>query len=761
MATTYRFPVILWEDHAGLYTGRLLDEDQDGVAVGATRSDVLRQLSSYIAHLHEDDKHWFSPDFLKPKLRKLTFKLFPEYQEGETTYASKDAVELRLPCVTGERESGHFTALLPTIDVAFEYHDQRSLTKLAAHYVRAEAKGKTPQELSRFLPPPVIALDEIVVSLREAKRSFFDEADIETLTKIADPLVQRDRSRITRVWEREDEIRNLAQWLSQDDGHLCLVGEPGCGKTAILAEAARQVEASLPVPGDFKTGMRPSRFWHSNGARIIAGMAYLGQWEERLEAALHELAQLRGILCLSNLLELLQVGGSGPEASIGAFILPLLQEGGIRLVVEATSSEMDACDRLLPGLVDLFRVIQVETLDDDAAERLLAKGCDHLADRHQLECDAGVSQSTHSLFRRFQPYAAFPGKALDFLNKAAEHAKQQRRNALDSAWIQEEFGRATGLPTAFLSDAVPYDADTYAESLSRRILGQPEAIRSMVACLTRFKAGLHDPNRPLGVYLFAGPTGVGKTALVRAMGDLLFENLPESERIVRLDMSEYASFDASARLLGDPYGKPSELIRRIRAQPFTVLLFDEIEKASEEVFDVLLNVFEEGRLTDALGRVTSFQSALIVMTSNLGAEGRQTIRFEADSAGTDRDAIKRFFRPEFFNRLDEVLYFAPLEHTIIREITRKEIAELAEREGLHDREITLHADEALIDALSAAGFDPKLGARPLQRTIEEVVTAALAHYLLANTGLHQVSLRLSWSDGHVRIEQDAEWVPLG
>lgn len=210
-------------------------------------------------------------------------------------------------------------------------------------------------------------------------------------------------------------------------------------------------------------------------------------------------------------------------------------------------------------------------------------------------------------------------------------------------------------------------------------------------------------------------------------------------------MSEYAGADAASRLLGGASGQPSELIRQIRANPFTVLLLDEVEKAAEEVFDILLNVFEEGRITDSFGRETSFHSTVIVMTSNLGAGASGAMGFGANAktAAFDNAAVRQFFRPEFLNRLDHIVRFNALAAEDIAAVTRKELSELSDREGLKEKQITLEFDEALIDYIAASGFDPKFGARPLQRRIEEVITAPLAHWLLRDSEVNNVSLRLS------------------
>jgi ATP-dependent Clp protease ATP-binding subunit ClpC len=276
--------------------------------------------------------------------------------------------------------------------------------------------------------------------------------------------------------------------------------------------------------------------------------------------------------------------------------------------------------------------------------------------------------------------------------------------------------------------------------------------------IAKFKAGLNDPGRPVAVMLFVGPTGVGKTQMVKLLGDTLFPGKPEKERLVRLDMSEYAGPDAAERLLGNVYGKASELVGRVRANPFSVILFDEVEKASPEVFDLLMNVFDEGRLCDALGRATAFNSAILVMTSNLGASRSGPLGFrggeedgEASPRRTDTAAVRAFFRPEFFNRIDHVVEFLPLGRSTIEAITRLELEGLSLREGFSDRKLRLAFTEAVVRRVADAGFDPVYGARPLQRCVEEQVVLPLARLLVEADAPRGKEILVDWDPAGDRV----------
>ena len=269
----------------------------------------------------------------------------------------------------------------------------------------------------------------------------------------------------------------------------------------------------------------------------------------------------------------------------------------------------------------------------------------------------------------------------------------------------------------------------------------------MAELVATFKAGLDDPQRPVGTLLFCGPTGVGKTELAKVVSRYLFGHGKEADRLVRLDMSEYSAPWSAERLITKEEGTPSDFLARVRQQPFVVVLLDEIEKAASEVFDVLLGLLDEGRLTDRFGRTTSFQSAIVVMTSNLGASSRRSIGFSSQPQEAYEAEVRAFFRPEFFNRLDAVLTFRPLDPETCLAITRKELDQIAAREGFRKAGLELGYTEGLVRHLTAAGFDPRYGARPLQRVLETQVVSVISRHLVAHPGIRDTRIRLEVDDG--------------
>lgn len=742
---TYRFPVLVWQDHAGWFTAALV-EWEDHVGIGRTPTAALEQLHDYLAWLYAEKPWWLAPDFFEPRLLAFTVPIRPEYETCERVYPCPETFPLRVIAVQGRQEGGLRQCALPTLRVRFYYHEDDALPNLVAHYVQQRLEGLTPQQLSRFLPPKDAVLDEVVVQgvLREKRRR--EKPEFEALSATAEPFTERRlRRHLSRAWERDREVEAVVRKLGAERANVLVVGEPGSGKTTVLAEAAAKLDPRREADRA-EEGIPGKRFWLTAAARLISGMQYLGQWEARCEAIVAELRHAGGVLCVENLLDLVRAGDESPTASVAAFFLPYLQRGELRLATEATPAELDAVRRLLPGMADVFQVVTLPEFDRGRAVAVL----DRLATQHRqnlhIEPGRGVVDLVYHLFRRFVPYQVFPGRAAAFLTEVFHRARDERRTELTADDVVRHFVRRTGLPELFLRDEARLDHATVLDHFRGCVIGQEEPCRVAADLVTTFKAGLNDPGRPVGVLLFCGPTGVGKTELAKALARYFFGHGESPERLLRLDMSEYGGPGSGERLLMGPNGEPSEAVRKLRQQPFCVLLLDEIEKADAEVFDVLLSAFDEGRLTDRYGRVTTLRSAVIVMTSNLGAGNQESFGFGGPPEGRYESEAMAFFRPEFFNRLDAVVTFEPLGRETVRAITRKELAELGRREGLARAGLRLTWSERLVDHLAQVGFDARYGARPLQRTVETTVVTALARFLLGHLGLRDTVVRADRND---------------
>jgi ATP-dependent Clp protease ATP-binding subunit ClpC len=743
----HRFPIVVWQDAQGYFTALAMSDDVEGPpAATAFAADRARQqLKDYLTWLYEREPWRGSTALVELDLKQLTVQVRAEYHAQGRVFACSEPFALRVPCVTAREPDGPLFAALPTLDLRFCYHEPSALASLVSEYVQQELKGSSPGKLARFVPPANLELDEIVIRIKDGPPRRTAKQEFPTLDLVAEPLDDRAaRRRFARAWLRESEAARVAGQLKNTRANLLLVGPTGVGKTTLLAEAVRQLDRSPSTSSGANGNLDQQerlRFWLTSAGRLIAGMRYLGQWEARCQAVIAELGQASGVLCIENLLDLSLAGGQDAGDGLAMFLAPYLERGELRLVAEATANELTALRRYLPGLVDLFQIVEVAPLGRTAALDLLDRLA--LARRQQAGVTVadGVPALAYDLFRRFAPYDTFPGETVRFFGDLLDRAGKQDGHVTAAAAI-DGFVRRTGLPEGLLRDDLPIAFEEVLAEFRREVIGQEEACQAAARLVVTFKAGLNDPQRPLGVLLFCGPTGVGKTQLAKALSRYFFGHGEKQDRLVRLDMSEYGGFDAAERLLGGPGGPPSELVKRVRQQPFVVVLLDEIEKAAGEVFDVLLGLFDEGRLTDTYGRTTNFRSAMIIMTSNLGADAPPPAGFDPTAQPPYEGAVTAFFRPEFYNRIDAVVRFTPLAHDDVLAITRKELAEIASREGLLKRGLTIEATERLVEHLAALGFDARYGARPLQRVLERQVVSPLARWLLDHRDVSRCGVRL-------------------
>ena len=754
MATSLRYPVFIEESAAGFFTGYILEKGH-APALATSVSDVLIQLKDYLSWIWENDPGRKEPDLLEPKLFEMPLLVRPEYKKGSATvFPCAEQVAIRIPCVYGHRTSGMMEGVLPTLGLRFSCHDKKAVRFLAAHYAQARLGGNTPRILCAHLTPVSVRLEELVVT---AKRQVIGTGDAPwdtgkmtpTLSQVAEPINARSlRGRYRQAYEREQEVDDLLSRLTQRRSNTLLVGEPGVGKSTVLADVARKLEREAKHKG----AKCPYPLWSTNASRIIAGMQYLGEWQERCQSVIEELSQLKAVLCFENLLDIIRTGGAGPGDGVAAFLAPYMSRAELFLLAESTPHELNVCRRLLPAFTDLFQILPIAELYSAEATKVLRKISEVASQNARIQVEDGVPDIVKDLFRRFCPYTTLPGQAVDFIINSLDSTGANGQSEFTKQDALENFARKTGLPELFLRDELPLHRADVLAHFRRTIIGQDLACSAAADLVMRFKAGMNDPDRPIGVFIFCGPTGVGKTALARQISQYFFGQGEESDRLIRLDMSEYGTSGGANRLVEGAGGTPSDFIARVRRQPFSLVLLDEVEKAHPSVFDILMNVFDEARLTDPYGRVTNFRSTIIIMTSNLGAAQQASLGFGEVATAYEQE-VMQFFRPEFFNRLDGVVTFAPLPHEAVLRIAEKELAEIPRREGLKAYGLRLTWANDLVERIAAVGFDIRYGARPLQRAVETTVVTPIARLLAEKPGLRNIGLRLSiTTEGEVVLD---------
>ena len=550
---------------------------------------------------------------------------------------------------------------------------------------------------------------------------------------------------------REREIRRAIQILSRrSKNNPVLIGEPGVGKTAV-AEALAQRICDGRVPED----LRDKRLVSLDLTAMLAGTKYRGDFEERVKVVLKEVERAGNVILFIDELHTIVGAGSAEGAIDAANILkPALGRDALQVIGATTLEEYRRHIEKDAALERRFQPVRVSEPTEEETLTILRGVRERLERHHRLTFSDEALHAAVRLSVRYIGDRFLPDKAIDLLDEAASRVRLQafsapseRRRPVTAEDVAQVVSQWTGIPAAAITRDEGQRLLHMEDVLHRRVMGQPDAVRAVSAAVRRSRVGLGDPNRPIGSFLFLGPTGVGKTELCRALAEALFG---DEKALIRIDMSEYMERHAVSRLIGSPPGyvgheEGGQLTEAVRRKPYSVVLFDEIEKAHEDVFNLLLQVMDDGCLTDSLGRRVNFKNTVVVMTSNIGAkaitDSRRPLGFTPAENGPERSDreirelvfadLRRTFRPEFLNRVDETIVFHRLGQPELRAIAQKLLSAVSrrmERSGVH-----LTVEEAALDTLVRQGYDPRYGARPLRRAIQSAIEDPAAELLLSGS----------------------------
>ncbi|TFB14755.1 ATP-dependent Clp protease ATP-binding subunit [Filobacillus milosensis] len=627
-----------------------------------------------------------------------------------------------------------------------------------------------------------------------------NNAHTPTLDSLARDLTSVAREGgIDPVIGRSKEIERVIQVLSRRrKNNPVLIGEPGVGKTAVAEGLAQQI-----VNNEVPEILRDKRVMTLDMGTVVAGTKYRGEFEDRLKKVMEEIRQARNIILFIDELHTL-IGAGGAEGAIDAsnILKPALARGDLQCIGATTLDEYRKYIEKDAALERRFQPIHVDEPTKEESISILEGLRDRYEAHHRVTISDEAIDSAVRLSDRYITDRFLPDKAIDLIDEAASRVRlrnytappnlkelEQRleevKKEKDAAVQSQEFEKAaslrdkeqklkdelektkdqwkekqgqessevtiddithvvstwTGVPVSKLAKDETERLLNLEETLHGRVIGQDEAVNSVSKAIRRARAGLKDPKRPIGSFIFLGPTGVGKTELARALATSMFG---DEDAMIRVDMSEYMEKHSTSRLVGSPpgyvgYDEGGQLTEKVRTKPYSVILLDEIEKAHPDVFNILLQVLEDGRLTDSKGRVVDFRNTVLIMTSNVGAHElrrQKYVGFSMDDNKKDykqmrskiMEELKKAFRPEFLNRIDETIVFHSLEEKHIKEIVRLMVKQLQDR--LQDNEISFTLTEQAIEKIADEGMDLEYGARPLRRSIQKNVEDFLSEELL-------------------------------
>ena len=721
-------------------------------AYGVDEADILHQLEISLQDLFVTKKATLDQFLWKDTFstHQITVDIHPQTVIKKRPVIGKATIPLKLTYAKSKMKSGGYRVVLPRFDWWMILEDASLASEVLKNCISSAMLGKNPRSIYDFRHEgPEYVIPWTPDFLKRGKKYNFDanyDDDNPNLRQVAEDLTLKvKQKKAQEVVGPATNFENHLEPVKRDPPtSLLLVGDPGSGKSTWVRRLAKWFNQQKS-----KTG-REVTIWATSGQRIIAGMIYLGMWQQRCLAILEELQDEGDYLYVNRFVDLLEKQSDG--TSIAEFLLPAAQREEISLISECTKAELQSCRRKVPELLKCFTIIRIENTPASKMPALLSF--------YQHRKNSQIEFTPDSLkllvwyLDTFCRHESFPGKGFRFIDWFNQKESPKEALKLLPKHITKEYSSFSGLPVKLIADESQsgyssYDTEKIAAHLRKNIVGQDTACMACARSLTRFKALLHDPEKPVACLFFTGPTGVGKTELAKQLTKFMFG---DEKRIIRLDMSEYMTPGSAQRLMA--VGRSiTSLATQVNSNPLSLILFDEIEKAHPEIMDLLLGVLGEGRMTDSLGRLVDFRMTIIVMTSNLGAGKQKTVGFGNRSTFNFKGEVEKFFRPEFVNRIDEVATFGALEPEHLEKIVDLEIKKISKRTGLQRRKITLTVHKGAKNALARLGYNREMGARPLKRVIEEKVLTPISIQMSATPNLSYKKFQVVAGEKEITMAQ--------
>lgn len=622
---------------------------------------------------------------------------------------------------------------------------------------------QTPEQKEEFEKAVGHAVEEVVAAQENSVEEFGLDLTKAAEAGVLDPVVGRDV-----------EIARIIEILGRrKKNNPMLIGEPGVGKSAIVEGLALKIAA-----GDVPPALKRKRLISLDIASVVAGTRYRGDFEKRLKGIIENLKANPDIILFIDEFHTI-VGAGGAQGSLDAanMLKPALARGEIQCIGATTMDEFTKIIEKDGALNRRFLKVVVEATDVPQSIDILRNLQENYENFHNVKYSPEAIEACVRQTDRYITDRALPDKAIDVMDEAGSMVRlrmahnRKGSNIVDADDIACVVSRMTGIPVSKVAESEGHRLLAMSERLRGEVVGQDEAVDTVVRAIRRNRAGLKDPRRPVGTFLFFGPTGVGKTRLAKCLAEYLFDS---EDNIVRVDMSEYSEKFTSSRLVGAPPGyvgheEGGQLSEKVRRKPYCVVLLDEIEKAHPDIFNLLLQVLDEGRLTDSNGRTVNFRNTIVIMTSNVGSreleEYGSGVGFARPGKDVEKDrrnvlekAVKKLFPPEFINRVDEKVYFNSLTREDLHKIIDLELKDLKARvqEAGYKLVVTPSAKEFVADA----GYDPAYGARPLKRAVTKHIEDPVSEYIITDRMLRKgaggtLRVSLSKDKEHTRVTRTA------